>query len=110
MMGFFTAHFNAQLSKLRTANAKLHSENCALRAENQTLRADNDWYLKMGRQHLVEQRKQRQLSQFMADENLALHSSLAAAVENNRKLGIALWKAIGHPSVRVTTAKTAGWN
>jgi hypothetical protein len=110
MMGFFTAHVNAQLAKLRADQARLHTENCVLRTENQTLRADNDWLLKMGRQHLAEQRKQRQLSQFMADENLALHSSLAAAVENNRKLGMALFKALGHPSVRSETAKTMGLN
>ena len=96
MMGFFTAHVNAQLSKLRTVNARLHSANC-------DLRVNNDWLAKEARRLLDENR-------FLRDELAATHSSLAAAVENNRKLGMALFRALGHPSVRSETAKTMGLN
>lgn len=103
MIGFFSACLNRQLAKARADQARLHIDLC-------TARADNDWLIRTGRNLLADKQKLADQLEFLADENAALHRSLAAAVENNRRLGIALFESVGHPSVRASVAKRAEQN
>lgn len=82
MIGFFSACLNRQLARLRADNARLHIDNCTLRAERAQL---------LGEVH-------------------RLRRKLSEAQENNRRLGIALFESVGHPSVKASVAKRAEQN
>lgn len=80
---------------LRT-NAKLRADNARLTNRLLCAEAEKVWAVAR--------------AGWLVGENRELHKSLADAVENNRKLSIELFRALGHPSVLGELKRVSPWN